>query len=134
MDRRLFLLSTAATLIGRPTDPELVVDYESKNPDLYRTVAYDGKEVAHMPPAGISDKTLPNFTYYDVKKAWVLPDGRLKMERYKIAWTSDGSKHKIVNLERDVAGEPKTHVTILTDWRLVTVDANGHTIRERRPA
>lgn len=133
MDRREFFSAALVPLLPVPAPAkELVLDYHSKDPALYRTIVC-------IP----SDKPTPDYLDHlrgwemllEAKHAWLLPDGRIEVERYCITKGVDGQGRTTFTIKEAqlLTGgwAPATETLFLDKWRLVTVDSMGHTVRER---
>ncbi len=132
MDRRLFLASTFATAVDlitpKESEKELVLDYLSKDPNLFRVLVLDPKGEANM----FVSKEQPDgvlYAHFDVKRAWVLPDGRLELERYVLI--PDAKAMCGVRCPKLPNGECETRTAFLDEWTVRWVDNMGHTVKER---
>lgn len=125
MDRRNFLSLATFALLGLPalkaSEPSkrLVLDYESKDPNLYRVLVVTDQ----IAPDGfaIQDRVTGGVACLDVKRAWILSDGRLELERYALK-EGRGDQPTLT-----VTG---TYTMYLDSWTVRTVDNMGNTIKE----
>ena len=133
MHRRLFGISVLAAVFDSllPDDKgkRLVVDYESKNPDLYRSIVI--VRAGDLHGLGVGDLVGDDAKIvWDVKRAWVLPDGRLEVERYALRMSTNPKWPNMAFRTVDERGNPQTFTDILGRWRVRTVDQMGNTVRE----
>ncbi len=135
MHRRLFGISVLAVVFDAllpDKDKELVVDYASKVPGLYRTIVIVPPGVLHG--LGVDNLIGGNDAeqwVWDTKRAWVLPDGRLEVERFVLQLTTN-PKWRGFHF-RTVAedGELKTFTHTVDRWVVRSLDQMGNTIGER---
>lgn len=131
MDRRLFLASMFATGVDLilPPEKQLILDYTSTKNAIHRGVVVtdriDGSDLCLCP----DHQDPKRIMVMDAKRAWILPDGRLEVERYALEEcpVSPGK----FTCERRPDGEPKMYTTILDEWTFRKLNKNGETVYER---
>ncbi len=127
MDRRSFLATTFASIIIPKCDgKELVLDYTDTSGDIHRGVVVTSE--IGIGPCVCEDHYYSKVMVLDAKRAWILPDGRMEVERFML----DGTIGKLTcGCVRDKNGEVKTYTTILNEWVFRKISKDGWKVYER---
>jgi hypothetical protein len=93
---------------------------------LFRAVVVGGPNDDLSPFVRPDDGNPGGFMYLDVKRAWVLSDGKLELERYDILADS--------STRRDADGNMIFRTTVLDRWTVRNLNKLGQTVNERYSA
>ena len=146
MNRRSFLAVAVASLTGliwpsrsKALPKELVLDYANRtDPLLFRSVILTDEFRPNR--HGLAPTPQSHYTsVLDAQCAWVLPDGRLEVERYVLLdkpstiYIDDRKVECPWSAQVESSGEVATRKTILTRWAIHSMDARHDVVARRGP-